>query len=190
MERDFVIKLAFGVHRLAKTVGDGALAQGITRSANSILANTILLSEGAAGGGSRRSLALKTVDEIGTLEQLLWTCRAKNGVAEEVFGILFREYGKIKTFCSGILAEPVEREEKQKAQQPSRQISSARSLSFRQNKIVEILQTKEKAQVWELQKILPEVTKRTLRRDLDDLLGRKLIERQGEWNAVFYRLKR
>ena len=107
-----------------------------------------------------------------------------------MFGILFREYGKIKTFCSNILAEPAEREERQKAQQPSRQIPSARSLSFRQSKIVEILQTKEKAQVWELQKILPEVTKRTLRRDLDDLLGRKLIERQGEWNAVFYRLKR
>ena len=63
------------------------------------------------------------------------------------------------------------------------------SLSDRQRKIMGILQNKEKTQVWELQKVLSEVTKRTLRRDLDDLLQHNLIERKGEWNAVFYRLK-
>lgn len=190
MERDFAIKLAFGVHRLAKTIGDKALSWQLVSSANAILANAILITEGG-DGGAKRQLALKTLDEIGKLEQLLWTCRAKNGVAEEVFGILFREYGKMKTFCSAILAEPVKEEKpKTQAQGVSRQGQGRVMLSSRQNKIVEILQTKEKAQVWELQKIMPEVTKRTLRRDLDDLLGRKLIERQGEWNAVFYRLKR
>lgn len=68
--------------------------------------------------------------------------------------------------------------------------STSTALSTRQNKILEILRTKEKAQVWELQKVLPEVTKRTLRRDLDDLLEKKRIERHGEWNAVFYRIRR
>ena len=63
------------------------------------------------------------------------------------------------------------------------------SLSERQKRILGILQNKEKTQVWELQKVLTEVTKRTLRRDLDELLSLNLIERKGEWNAVFYRLK-
>lgn len=190
MERDFAIKLAFGVHRLAKTIGDKTLAQQLVRSANTVLASMILIMEGG-NGEQKRSLALKIIEEVGKLEQLLWTCRAKNGIAEEAFGILFREYGKVKMFCSGILADPARKEKPgAQAQGAPRHGQERGMLSSRQSKIVEVLQTKEKVQVWELQKIMPEVTKRTLRRDLDDLLSRKLIERQGEWNAVFYRLKR
>ncbi|MDO8655006.1 MAG: DeoR family transcriptional regulator, partial [bacterium] len=63
------------------------------------------------------------------------------------------------------------------------------NLSVRQEKILEFLKSKEKAQVWELQKMLPEpVTKRTLRRDMDDLMQKGRVERQGEWNGVFYKL--
>ena len=63
-------------------------------------------------------------------------------------------------------------------------------LSTRQEKILEFLKSKEKAQVWELQKMLPEpVTKRTLRRDMDDLMQKGRVERQGEWNGVFYKLR-
>jgi len=63
------------------------------------------------------------------------------------------------------------------------------SLTQRQRKIIEFLRAKENAQVWELQKVLPEVTKRTLRRDLDELLSKNLVERKGAWNAVAYQLK-
>lgn len=62
-------------------------------------------------------------------------------------------------------------------------------LTQRQRKIIEFLRAKENAQVWELQKVLPEVTKRTLRRDLDELLQKNLVERKGAWNAVSYELK-
>lgn len=62
-------------------------------------------------------------------------------------------------------------------------------VSDRQRKILEMLKRKEKVQVWELQKILPQVTKRTLRRDMDDLLQKNLVERRGSWNEVFYQLK-
>lgn len=56
----------------------------------------------------------------------------------------------------------------------------------RQGKILEILSKKEKAQVADLIKQIPKVTKRTIRRDLDDLLKRGKIVRVGEWNQVFY----
>ncbi len=62
-------------------------------------------------------------------------------------------------------------------------------LTQRQKRIIEFLRIKENAQVWELQKVLPEVTKRTLRRDLDELLQKNLVERKGAWNAVSYELK-
>lgn len=58
--------------------------------------------------------------------------------------------------------------------------------SQRQKKILQILATREKAQVSDLIKELPNITKRTVRRDLDDLLKRGKIVRAGEWNQVFY----
>ena len=67
--------------------------------------------------------------------------------------------------------------------------NSKANLSGRQTRIMEIIRNKPKTQVWELQKVLPEVTKRTLRRDLDNLLYRELIIRQGEWNEVSYQIR-
>jgi Fic family protein len=63
------------------------------------------------------------------------------------------------------------------------------NLGERQEKILEILEEKGKAQVWEVQKIFPEVTKRTLRRDFESLLNQGLIERIGERNETFYQPK-
>jgi hypothetical protein len=59
----------------------------------------------------------------------------------------------------------------------------------RHQKILEVLKEKGKAQVWELKKIFPEITKRTLRRDFGHLLKRGAIERLGERNETFYQIK-
>ena len=59
----------------------------------------------------------------------------------------------------------------------------------RRDMILEILKEKGKAQVWEFKKIFPKLTKRTLRRDFEKLLGQGLVERIGERNQTFYRLK-
>jgi len=61
-------------------------------------------------------------------------------------------------------------------------------ISERQTKIIEFLKKNEKAQVMDLQTILPNVTKRTIRRDLDDLLSKEKITRMGEFNQIFYKL--
>jgi hypothetical protein len=62
-------------------------------------------------------------------------------------------------------------------------------ISTRQEKIIEFLSKNEKAQVMDLQTILPDITKRTIRRDLDELLGAGKIIRSGDFNQVFYRVK-
>lgn len=59
----------------------------------------------------------------------------------------------------------------------------------RQKKILEFLREKGRAQVWELKKIFLEVSKRTLRRDFEQLLRQGLVERRGEKNNTFYQLK-
>src|SRR3989344_525485 len=64
---------------------------------------------------------------------------------------------------------------------------SAKDLSERQNKILSILSRKEKVQVSDIIKEIPKITKRTIRRDLDDLLKKGKIVRVGEWNQVFYK---
>ncbi|MDP2741447.1 MAG: DeoR family transcriptional regulator [bacterium] len=61
-------------------------------------------------------------------------------------------------------------------------------ISERQNKILKFLKENKKAQVMDLKTVLDDVTKRTIRRDLDDLLKKGSIVRVGEWNQVFYQI--
>lgn len=63
-------------------------------------------------------------------------------------------------------------------------------LSARQKRIMEFLQERKRAQVADLQQVLPDVTKRTIRRDLDELLNGGQIVRMGEFNQVFYQVYR
>ena len=58
----------------------------------------------------------------------------------------------------------------------------------RQRKIVEFLEKNERAQVMDLQTVLPDITKRTIRRDLDELLESGKIIRQGDFNQIFYKI--
>lgn len=62
-------------------------------------------------------------------------------------------------------------------------------VSDRQRKILDILKQKEGIQVWEVKDILPDVSKRTLRRDFKKLLNGGLVERKGDKNTTFYKLK-
>jgi len=61
--------------------------------------------------------------------------------------------------------------------------------NLRQEKILAILKEKGRAQVWQVKQVFPEVTKRTLRRDFENLLKQGIIERRGERNDTFYQLK-
>jgi len=59
----------------------------------------------------------------------------------------------------------------------------------RQEKILEFLKENGRAQDWQIKRVLPEVTKRTLRRDFEHMLEQGLIERMGEKNDTFYQIK-
>jgi len=58
----------------------------------------------------------------------------------------------------------------------------------RQKIILEYLSKNKRAQVMALQTVLPDVTKRTIRRDLDELLESGKIVRTGGFNQVSYQL--
>jgi len=59
----------------------------------------------------------------------------------------------------------------------------------RQERILAFLRENGRAQVWEIKQVFPEVTKRTLRRDFEQMLGQGLVERIGERNNTFYQVK-
>ncbi len=63
-------------------------------------------------------------------------------------------------------------------------------LKARHKKIIGILKKRESAQIKDFKEVMPEVTKRTLRRDVDELLEKKLIERKGSRNSTIYVLKK
>jgi len=60
----------------------------------------------------------------------------------------------------------------------------------RQEKILTFLKENGRAQVWQMKQVFPEVTKRTLRRDFEYMLGEGIIERIGEKNNTFYQASR
>lgn len=66
---------------------------------------------------------------------------------------------------------------------------SRTEVSDRQKRILDILKQKEGVQVWEVKDVFPDVSKRTLRRDFKKLLNDGLVERKGERNTTFYKLK-
>jgi len=47
----------------------------------------------------------------------------------------------------------------------------------------------QKIQVGEINKLFPDVSKRTIRRDFQKMLDQGIIERIGEKNTTYYRLK-
>jgi hypothetical protein len=63
------------------------------------------------------------------------------------------------------------------------------SFSERHEKILTFLRENGRAQVWQLKQILPEISKRTLRRDFEYLVKEGIIERIGERNDTFYQVK-
>lgn len=60
--------------------------------------------------------------------------------------------------------------------------------NLRQLKILEVLRERNKIQVWEVKQIFPDVSKRTLRRDFEQMLNQGLIMRMGEKNQTFYQI--
>ena len=201
MDREFFLRIVFATHRVADTLPEEEeIRYHIKNSATRIVADLFLFLDEVVSIEHKKIIISRTLVDIQILQDNFTQVRRRNWVNPANFLILEKEYDGIREFLreSGFVAEVqvtesvrgmgVSRQQTYRSRTQVRRESS-QSLSERQKKILEILEHQQKAQVWEIQKVLPEVTKRTLRRDLDDLLHQNLVERQGEWNEVSYRLK-
>lgn len=140
------------------------------------------------------------ISKLEILDAFFDVARAQNWVKPADLLNLQLQYQKLKSQIKTSLSLPLnfvsrtqsffqKSEEKTFSQKEKTDFQISPSAEARQQKILEILKQKGKVQVWEIKQIFPEVSKRTLRRDFVSLLKRGLVERVGERNITFYRLK-
>lgn len=202
MTPDFFVRLTMAVHKVVDILPrQDPLRVQMQDSANKLLASLVLLAqENPVTKEQKRQVAPRAIRELGMLIAYLNYAKRTTQINPENFLVLEREYNRVGEFLRKIhedtakqVSEHVRPPRSNMSTEliaPKRDLGAPKSrLSTRQTRILELMRNKPKTQVWELQKVLPEVTKRTLRRDLDDLLHRHLIIRQGEWNEVFYQIR-
>lgn len=134
-------------------------------------------------GGKNKANLLEDIDML--LGYLL-IAKSQGWLSSVNFMIISNEYEKIKNQkekISNIKENPSERKISARKSPPVYEVTE------RQRKILDFLTKNEKGQVMDLQTILSNVTKRTIRRDLDELIEHGKITRFGEFNQVFYRIK-
>ena len=200
MNADFFVRLTLATHKVVIILPkEDPLRAQVQDSANKLLVSLILLVQ-----EQERNVISKAVREIGELIAYLNYAKRIAQINPQNFVVLEREYNKVGEFLRKLHQSNTElalyqagsgaalsRSPKSFSPKPPKSDLGApkSDLSTRQTRILELMRNKPKVQVWELQKVLPEVTKRTLRRDLDGLLERSFIIRQGEWNQVFYQIR-
>lgn len=179
MDKSYLLKLTQAVYRVTELFPEGEpLKFQIREKANEILTDLILHNPG------EKEKILKNLE---ILENYFEIARIQNWVNHLNFLVLSREYSKIKESLFEKSKPISEKTIEQPIEQPHRPL--APNSQIRHQKILEILKEKGRVQVWEIKRIFPEVSKRTLRRDFDYLLRQGIIERIGEKNNTFYKIK-
>ena len=128
------------------------------------------------------SSSKKLQENLGVLKKYFEVAKWQNWVSYFDILEIEKKYDKIEKGLLEIVEKPA---------LPLKRNESVfvKDLDNRKEKILEILKEKERIQVWEVNEILSDVSKRTLRRDFEQLLKQGLVERIGEKNNTFYQLK-
>lgn len=179
MEKNYIIKLTLALYRVTELFpAKEPLKFFLREKANEILADFVC--------GERKSESFENIlKNIEILQNYFKIAKRQNWVDEKNFLVLEREYEKINRWVK----EPKEpKEPKRGKTQEKMSLKEESCDNERREKILEILKKKRKAQTGEFEKFFPEVTKRTLRRDFQYLLDRRLVKRVGNGSRTFYKL--
>src|SRR4030042_1403635 len=125
---------------------------------------------------------LRTIEEINQdlkiLDDFFEIAKNQNWVSQYELLNLKEEYSKLNEVLKS-LKKPVQVIEKPEvAAEVTTMVAETvfkPANNTRQLKILEILKQKEKIQVWEVKQVFPEISKRTLRRDFEQMLNQGLI---------------
>ncbi len=188
MDRDYFIKLTIGVYRVTELFPEKEpLRYKIRDKANDILVDLISTNPDITSHKQEAIRNIKILDIYFTVAE------SQNWVNSLNFLFLKKEYNRIKDELLNQISVQ-DKLDKNKGElsfypkflQDTTKEKKISELSVRQKKIIEILKTKDKIQVQGLQEFFPGISKRTLRRDLRNLLKQKMVKRIGKNNMVFY----
>jgi len=173
MDKSFLVQITNELYRLTLLFPKKEpLRYKMRELADTILANS-LTEDGS----------LSTDLEI--LDSYFEVAKSQDWVKSEEILNLQKEYSKLKEFSQKTESknnDPIEIPP-QLFQEP------VLGASLRQEKILAVLKEKGRAQAWEIKQIFPQVSKRTIRRDFENLFKSGIVERMGERNDTFYRLR-
>jgi len=135
--------------------------------------------------------------DLEVLDSFFEIAKAQNWVSLSVILAIKEEYANLRGELKKIKPE---KKDDCPSEESSVVLPEVRPLSLsiqavserteRQEKILTVLKENGRAQVWQMKQVFPEVTKRTLRRDFEHMLGEGIIERIGEKNNTFYQTSR
>ncbi len=204
MDKDYFIKLTLALYRVTDLFPkEEPLKFSLRTKADDILTEAVLVLQDnpvILDQRRKKQIVEKMIENIEILESYFELGRNQNWVDKRNFSVLEDEYNKIKQelarhrvdFLNSLrIGVKTQKPTKLKKQQPLvSEFSQDGPREKRCKVILETLQNKDKAQVWEFQKTFPKLSKRTLRRDFEYLLERGFVQRIGDNNSTYYKLAR
>lgn len=189
MDKEYFIELTNNLYRLTLLFPKKEpLRYKIRGLADDILANFISILKG--NFHKSKNLIFETEKNLEILDGFLEVAKTQNWVSPLDILEIQKEYSKIREEIEKVKeTEDTEKLEKVSLETSFPQEISNKEISNRHQKILEVLKERGKVQVGEIVQVCSGVTKRTLRRDFRFLVELGLVERVGEKNETFYRLK-
>jgi len=203
MDRSFFIRLTIAVHKVIDAfTGGEELKNQIKNLADEVLSNLVSFDEEDSGK------ALEISKKIENLENRFEEAIGRNRIDPRNFWVLKKEYGKIRDSLrknavmpeaglalfghNGFPFSAAETEASVPAGSSENKTVNGNEHEFseRQQKIVETLKGNEEVQVGDLMKIFPDINRRTILRDLDNLMRLGLVERNGGGRVATYKALR
>jgi Fe2+ or Zn2+ uptake regulation protein len=199
MENDKFLKLTNTVYRVLEFFPESDPLKNRAKDKALAIMECLTAINETSGWASfqKEKIKVQLLEDIDILLGYLWIGKSQGWLNSVNCLIIEGEYERIKHDNSPVMAGqfdgpvtvPPKADLVGKEVEPKKPaLISNTKLSDRQQKIIEFLGKNEKAQVMDLQKILSNITKRTIRRDLDELLAGGKILRVGSYNQVFYKI--
>jgi len=201
MEKSYFVKLTVVLYRITELFPKGEpLSFSLRKKANDILADATLVfgaNSVVLVKAEKQRLLNRVIKNIDVIQAFFELASKQEWIKQENFLVLQREYSRIAKEAGLLLAMNKELAQN-KAIKDTQQIKpqnhvfennevvSSEQLKERHKKILKFLKSRGVVQVKDVKDVLPEVTKRTLRRDFDFLLKQGLVDRRGDKNMTEY----
>jgi len=184
MDKEYLIRITNDLYRLTLLFPKKEPLRYLMRElADHVLTNLVSIIEGDSV--NYRVLVLEIKKDVESLDSFFEIVKDQNWVSPDSVDEIQEKYKVIKEeICQfEMVTEKPAKVVKREVAVPSLAVFNSR-----QKKIIDLVKEKEKMQVGEALEFLPQVTKRTLRRDFDFLIKQGVLRRVGRANMTFYKL--